>query len=374
MAVINACPYSKSAIVDARKALSEDIAYDPGTIGDTAEAFRVAHSWRLSAVYPMRRIRSELAGKVRATKTGAITAARLKRMVSIRKKLRNSPLNLYQMQDLAGCRAILPDQRCLDRLVARYTSGDGPNLIVRDNDHIRCPKSDTGYRSRHLVFKFNDPDGNAKFNRHFVEVQFRTQMQHNWATAVEAVGLVRGEDLKGASGHQDWLRLFQLIAGYMAEVEDTDPVPGIVANSEERGKELRDVSARLNALQVLDSYNRAIQHIESYVGFASYYLIQYDIVHRHVRVQPFRAASAGSEQYVRDELNPALNTVLVEVDRVADLRQAYPNYFLDVEAFTGQLRLAIDPRFTTGIRAHPTPPARHLRWFEDWKSWRQRDR
>lgn len=368
-----ACPYSKSAIIEAGKLLAQDIAFDPSTLSDTIEAFRVAHSWRLSAIYPMRRLRRELSTMARATQMGFITAARLKRMVSIRKKLRHSPLNLYQMQDLAGCRAILTDQHQLDRLVDRYTSEVGPHAIVRDNDHIRFPRSETGYRSRHLIFKFADPQGNARFNRHFVEVQLRTQMQHNWATAVEAVGLVRGEDLKGGSGDAGWLRLFHLMAGYMAEIEGTQSVPGVPEDSDEYRRELRDVAARLNALQILDSYNRAIQYIETYSGVASYYLIQYDIARRDVRVQPFNAASASSEQYARDESNTALNTVMVEVDRVTDLRHAYPNYFLDVEAFTSQLRLATDPRLTMERGRDSAAPNR-LRWFEDWKSWRQRDR
>jgi hypothetical protein len=44
------------------------------------------------------------------------------------------------------------------------------------------------------------------------------------------------------------------------------------------------------------------------------------------------------------------NTVSVEVDRVADLRRAYPNYFLDVSEFTDRLRHAL------GVAPAPARP------------------
>jgi hypothetical protein len=38
-----------------------------------------------------------------------------------------------------------------------------------------------------------------------------------------------------------------------------------------------------------------------------------------------------------------VSTVLVEVDRVEDLKTAYPNYFLDVSLFIDHLNEALDP-------------------------------
>ena len=87
-----------------------------------------------------------------------------------------------------------------------------------------------------------------------------------------------------------------------------------------------------------------------------------------VSVRPFRAANVGSDQYANAEQDVNLNTVFVEVDRVADLRQAYPNYFLDVEAFAARLKLAIEP---------PEPPVRLPKMgtlWDDWKSWREKRR
>ena len=56
----------------------------------------------------MRVIRAELGGKLRKQKITGVTAARLKGMKSIRKKLATGRLTLYQIQDIGGCRAMLP--------------------------------------------------------------------------------------------------------------------------------------------------------------------------------------------------------------------------------------------------------------------------
>ncbi|OJV05440.1 MAG: hypothetical protein BGO20_10430 [Bosea sp. 67-29] len=53
----------------------------------------------------------------------------------------------------------------------------------------------------------------------------------------------------------------------------------------------------------------------------------------------------GIESYEREEIEtiidperPSFDTVLVEVDKVKNLKEAYPNYFGDVHLFRRQLR------------------------------------
>jgi len=52
----------------------------------------------------------------------------------------------------------------------------------------------------HMVFRFRGAGDDVYFRRRRVEVQLRSQVQHSWATAVEAVGMFRREDLKGGNG------------------------------------------------------------------------------------------------------------------------------------------------------------------------------
>lgn len=95
--------HSKSEVVSAGKALAGPIAYGP----DAYQVFGIAHNWRAAFAFPMHAIRQDLRGKVRRGGGTGLTAARLKRMASIRRKLKSSQVSLYQMQDIAGCRAIL---------------------------------------------------------------------------------------------------------------------------------------------------------------------------------------------------------------------------------------------------------------------------
>lgn len=367
MADFNPCPYSKKAVVGAGKLLAGTIPERHARSEKTLDAFRIARSWRESNIYPMRRVRAELLGKIRAAKAEGITAARVKRMSSIRRKLKPGNLGLYQMQDIAGCRAILSNASNFATALRPYLDGASRYAIVDDDDYVARPKV-TGYRGRHLVLKFSDPE-NRGFDRHFVEVQFRTLKQHSWATAVEAVGLVRREELKANQGDADWLRLFKLMAGEMAEDEGGAPVPSVSEERDDRRKELTDLNRRLRALQTLDSYNRAIKRTEGMnIVYADYYLIEYNIARMEVSVRPFYGARSGSEQYACIESDANVNSVLVNVEKVADLREAYPNYFLDVGAFAERLRQALAPPES------PITLPRVESWYEDWKSWKQKER
>lgn len=351
------CPYSRREIVYAGKVLASRIPDSEARSSEVLEAFKIARSWREANAYPMRRIRAELTGKSRSAKVDGITAARLKRMPSIRKKLRSSPRTLYQIQDIGECRIIANDIDNYELALRPYMDGNSRYNIVDEDDYVKNPKR-TGYRSKHLILKFCDPEVPG-FDRHFVEVQFRTKKQHSWATAVEAVGLVRREDLKGGTGNADWLRLFALMAAEMAEDEGTGPVPNVSTERSERQRELAELNRKLNALQKLDSYNRAIKHTENIYSFsAPYYLIKYDIENMSVEVKPFNKSALGTLSYDRSESDQRFNSVLVEVDKIADLREAYPNYFLDVGDFTKRLRRAVHKEMAQGRF--------DALWLQDW--------
>lgn len=337
--------------------LARPIASEHAKTAEVVDTFRVANSWIESSIYPMRMVRSELLGKLRSSKAKGITAARVKRMSSIRRKLAGGRVTLYQMQDIAGCRAILNDADDFERVLYPYLNGLSRYRVLDDDDHVAAPKA-SGYRSRHLILKFED-EAHPGFDRHFVEVQLRTLLQHSWATAVEAVGLVRGEDLKGGRGSPDWLRLFQIMAGEMAEDEGAPPVPGVSQDRALRRDELNHLNSSIGAVKMLESYNQAIKYTETLkTTSADYYLIQFDTQRMSVDVAPFRSSRAGAEGYASAQLDPRFNSVLVEVDRVADLREAYPNYFLDVGAFTRRLRRAL----------HKEAAGKHFDadWFKDW--------
>lgn len=353
MADFVAPKYSKSRVVRAGKLLKGSLSW-PSEI--TADTFKIARNWRACHLVPMRHVRMELSAKVKKS-GGGVTAARLKRMTSIRAKLRRAPYTLYQMQDIAGCRAIMANQDDADYLIALFRKESRHTFIDQD-DYIASPKP-LGYRGHHLIYRYHgrSPYLALNSNPQFVEIQIRTKLQHAWATAVEAVGMVRGEELKSGQGDAAWLRLFALTGSEMAAEEGTALVPNTPHSEAERRREIIEIERSLDALASLSNYRNAVKITENVRTSSPYYLIQFDRDTGRLRVRGI--TTAASTTSIDDaEGFDGLNSVLVAVDKVGDLRAAYPNYFLDVALFEDRLRRVARPR--------PKGPTFNMDWLKDW--------
>ena len=114
---------------------------------------------------------------------------RLKRVPTIIDKLLREPtLPLSRMQDIGGCRAILPtipDIRAVQERLARPSRA---RELVAVSDYIEDPR-DSGYRGVHLIMLYRG---------RIVEIQLRTPVMHEWAATVERLTDRYGEDYKGA--------------------------------------------------------------------------------------------------------------------------------------------------------------------------------
>ena len=53
-----------------------------------------------------------------------------------------------------------------------------------------------------------------------IEIQFRTKLQHIWATAVEMMGIYTKSNLKSSKGNKDVLRFFVLVSSIFAKMEN----------------------------------------------------------------------------------------------------------------------------------------------------------
>jgi ppGpp synthetase/RelA/SpoT-type nucleotidyltranferase len=125
---------------------------------------------------------------------------------------RFSSMRLTQMEDVAGCRAILgggaPEVAGVLRRVRRNWE------IVGIDDYVKSPKQ-TGYRAIHIVVR---RDG------HSVEIQLRTPGQHEWAEAVERVAARIRQPLKDGKGPHDLLTYFELV-GWVIAIEERGETP-----------------------------------------------------------------------------------------------------------------------------------------------------
>lgn len=347
--------YSKNEVNQAGKELGGDI---PAESYERAlDIFRIAYEWRGLHLYPMRKMRRELARISNSQKVeGIVTAGRLKRMQSIRRKLSRISTKLTQIQDLGGCRAIVGSIPDVENIVRAYSDGVSRHILKKSTNYIERPRS-SGYRTHHLIMRFVPQKADEELLAgRLIELQIRTRLQHSWATAVEAVGLFLGEDLKGGEGSPLWLRFFKLMSAELAARE------GCLLEDEFRDEikrrcEIKDIEQEIRAVNNLNNLSYAFKSINNYIGERpGTFLIQYDNFKETVRVKSYTGIKGiyeGIEKYGEEERqHSAINTVFVEVDRVNNLRAAYPNYYGDVREFTDCVREAVN--------------GRHWRYIKDW--------
>jgi ppGpp synthetase/RelA/SpoT-type nucleotidyltranferase len=207
-------------------------------------------------------------------------------------------MKLTQMQDVAGCRAVLGNVKAVQELDAflRNESRMKHEFGTHD-DYIANPKP-SGYRGVHLVYRFHaDKPPASGCNGLKVEIQLRSQFQHAWATTVETVGTFLGKALKSSIGPNDWLRFFALMGSGVALRENqTALVPNTPTDRKELVAELRAYAAALNVEDRLASYATAIQSVETRVKDAHYFLLELDPSRPELIVTGFSREEADAAQ------------------------------------------------------------------------------
>ncbi|MYE46502.1 MAG: RelA/SpoT domain-containing protein [Chloroflexi bacterium] len=191
--------YSRTRVNAAGKALAHDES-------SCDAALNIMRNWRSSHSFPLNALQILTRERALKTDSNAIVAQRLKRQRSIVRKLQEQPkMNLSQMQDVGGCRAVVSTVDQVHELVDRFRTGKSKHELMTDRDYIYQPRA-SGYRSHHLVFKYYS-DKSLSWNGLRIEVQIRSALQHVWATAVEIVDTFSGGgELKAGKGDERWQR------------------------------------------------------------------------------------------------------------------------------------------------------------------------
>lgn len=310
-------------------------------------ALDVINNWRAVHAFPLNTFQMGLRGRALKFESGAVVAQRTKRLTSIKAKLtRFSDMNLSRMQDIGGCRAVLSSLESTNRLHKAFLASDLKHRLANQKNYIDEPKRD-GYRGIHLVYRYYS-DKNPVYNDLRIEIQLRSALQHAWATAVETVGTFTRQALKSSQGEANWLRFFALMGSALAIREGTQIVPDTPSIPTRLIEELRRYSDDLNVKNRLETYGQTVRFIEDEaVANAHFFLLELNPQAGLTTAFAFpkRDAAAAQEQYLEVERKIAniagAEAVLVSVDSLAQLRRAYPNYFLDSKAFLDALDEAI---------------------------------
>jgi hypothetical protein len=256
-------------------------------------------------------------------------------------------LKLSAIQDIGGCRVIVPTAGQVLALVDKYKGervhGKFKHVLDDENDYIREPKRRTGYRGIHLIFRHRS-QAHPEYDGLKIELQFRSVLQHTWATAVETVDLMDGSKLKMNEGDPRWLRFFKLIASEFACIEQQPLVAGTPTDRAQLRREIRALAADLGVEPKLSAFMKVNEKILGQRSKAKVYLIAIDPVKRLVRTTGYlkRETNKAITEMVRIERdNPEIDAVVVSADSLAELHRAYPNYRADSARFLTALANAV---------------------------------
>lgn len=307
-------------------------------------ALRLADQWRACHAYPINTFQATLRTRIATYPGNPIVAQRLKRMPTIIGKLKRYPaMKLTTMQDIAGVRAILDSTKDVYRLASKYRDNIRfKHELVDQKDYIENPRSEDGYRSVHLIYKYRNNHA-SEYNSLRIEIQIRTKLQHIWATAVETMGTFLGQALKSRQGDQEWLDFFALVSSAFALKEGCTPIPRYAHLSKKNTMEEINRSeislGALNMMRGLSVAASAIHKTSPHGKGWSYHLIILNSIEKTVQIKAYNRANLGKAiaDYGRVEAEAAkgakIEPVLVSAGPIDKLRRAYPNFFLDVGVF-----------------------------------------
>ncbi len=308
---------------------------------DWETAFDVAGNWRSSHGYPLQVMYMTLRNRAKHIDPKALVAQRLKRMPSIVAKLKRfKQMQLGQMQDLGGCRAVLGSMRKVEKLVKLYEhSPCNSAQFCEKYDYIKNPKED-GYRGVHLVYRYNSlSEKRSQYNGRRIEVQIRSAKQHGWATAVETIDTFTGQAIKSGIGSEHWKRFFVLMSSFIASMEKRRLVPGTPSDISAWFVELESLIRTLKVVDVFRALHAGLELLTDVPPGLLYTILVLDSARKTTTAHSFGNERDAASKYLEIEKekasNLAIQAVMVSVDSVKALRQAYPTYYLDTAGFLG---------------------------------------
>jgi len=328
--------YSKKQINKAGKKITLDTLNE----AERVECLKIIDNWRAAHAFPMNTFTINLKKQVEDI-DGAIVVQRLKRLDTIVDKLKRFPeMSLYRMQDLGGCRVILPTIEDVYMVKKKLQSSRIRHELHNEKDYIAIPNPNTGYRGIHLIYKYRS-DKREDYNGLQVEIQLRTKMQHLWATAVETVGLFTQNGLKFNQGSDRWLRFFKVVSALFSLEESSAVVEGVSDNPSEIVNELLDIMKELKVAQKLLTIGLATSHMGRIRASKTpgFYLMALDINNSQLSITKYYNVEKATEEYNKYEMqkDKGVDVVLVSAQSFEALMHAYPNYFANVKDFMNAL-------------------------------------
>lgn len=298
---------------------------------ETPEDLAVIEEWRAAHRGVLNTFQAILRFRTKGKKISV--AQRHKRRNTIFNKLQRLPgMQLARMDDVAGCRLIFRNIKELESFRQDFHKARFNHKLRHEPEkynYIANPKI-TGYRGIHDVYEYDvRSEAGKDLAGLYIEIQYRTLVQHAWATAVEVIGFITESQPKFQQGDDRYARAMALASEILARAHEnkTGYFPDM-ANAELLEQFLA-LDKELSLIQTLGGLSQAKTGISdkrnTILNFAE---------DGSLEVKSYRdATDALRALFELEKQFPKNDIVLVRADTSDEVRIAFRNYFSDAREF-----------------------------------------
>lgn len=175
-----------------------------------------------------------------------VTGRPAKSTMAISEKLKRQSIRLSQIQDIAGCRVIVPT------VLAQDSLGNAISVLFDDvatDDKRERPTN--GYRALHLI---------AKIENRPIEIQVRTDLQHVWADVSERLADVHGQGVKYGKGDESVLAFLTRLSSSIRKFETAARRRLVLVRAGSNVYSKEDFKARKKQMSQLENNARMAAH------------------------------------------------------------------------------------------------------------------
>ena len=252
------------------------------------------------------------------------------------------------MHDIAGCRVIFDDIEDLLKFRADFHNARFQHKRRRAKDdpwnYLTQPKSD-GYRGVHDVYEYDvRSDSGRAWNGLNIEIQYRTLVQHAWATAVEVAGLLTTHKPKLGQGSQEFIEFFRVASEILARHFESNTAALPDWSYPQLWSRLDELEHGARIIQMFRRVNAKFVHI----NFRKNNILIFPYVDTSAEneselvIMTFNKVSRAIDKYntLESEFAGRADVVLVRADSFDNMRVTFRNYFADTSDFVALLDIA----------------------------------
>ncbi len=241
-------------------------------------------------------------------------------------------MQLARMDDVAGCRLIFEDVESLSNFRNSFHASRFDHRLrneIDKYDYIKRPKN-TGYRGIHDVYEYHVRSITGQHLAGLnIEIQYRTKIQHAWATAVEVVGFITESQPKFQKGDSRYQHAMALASEILARTHESLKGCFMDITNDQLIKDFLKIDKELRLLKTLGGLNIANSESSDRRNSILIFSGTGDL-----EIRSFRdATDALRALFELEKQHPDRDIVLVRADSSEEVRFAFKNYFSDAHDF-----------------------------------------